>query len=166
MMPACPRHTRPMHLRPLLLSTLWLAATLPAQAQMFKDPQLEGLYRADKLAEVEKLGQQRVASQADDADEPGALARIFGPVLGPVLGPVRGQRSEQPLGQRGDGIGRGHAAPYYTGHRSAPGPRARSGPGSGDEVWVGWMSGPSAGALRALVVQRLTEQRPNRAYVD
>jgi hypothetical protein len=63
-----------MHLRPLLISTLWLAATLPAQAQMFKDPQLEGLYRADKLAEVEKLGLQRLASQTDDAQAVLALA--------------------------------------------------------------------------------------------
>ena len=63
-----------MPLRLPLIASLCLAAALPVHAQMFKDPQFESLYRADKLAEVEKLGQQRVASQADDAQAVLALA--------------------------------------------------------------------------------------------
>ena len=53
---------------------LVMAATAPAQAQMFKDGQLESLYRADRLAEVEKLGAQRLATQADDAQAVLAVA--------------------------------------------------------------------------------------------
>lgn len=63
-----------MPLRLPLIASLCLATALPAHAQMFKDPQLESLYRADKLAEVEKLGQQRLAGQADDAQAVLALA--------------------------------------------------------------------------------------------
>ena len=63
-----------MPLRLPLIASLCLAAALPVHAQMFKDPQFESLYRADNLAEVEKLGQQRVASQADDAQAVLALA--------------------------------------------------------------------------------------------
>jgi tetratricopeptide (TPR) repeat protein len=64
----------PKRLNERILVLLTIAVIGPAQAQMFKDGHLESLYRADRLVEVEKLGAQRLAAQADDPQAVLALA--------------------------------------------------------------------------------------------
>lgn len=61
--------------RVLLCLTCSLAAGAPqAGAQTLKDPTLEALYQAEKTDELLRVAQQRLATQADDAQAVLALA--------------------------------------------------------------------------------------------
>lgn len=51
----------------LSLCSLILATPLGASAQMLKDPALEALYVTDKTDELQRVAQQRLAAQAEDA---------------------------------------------------------------------------------------------------
>lgn len=49
----------------IVIGAACLAASL-AQAQVFSEPALEALYRAEKHVELDRIAQQRLATQADD----------------------------------------------------------------------------------------------------
>lgn len=68
-----PRMTR--H-RPLLAAALSAALALPAAAQSsyFKEPALDALYAAGQHAELDRVGQRRLAARADDAQAVLAVA--------------------------------------------------------------------------------------------
>lgn len=71
-MPACSPTATATLLAALLLAPL----TAPAQAQMFKDPALQALYAAQRVAELESTSQQRLARQADDGQAVLGLAMV------------------------------------------------------------------------------------------
>lgn len=57
------------------LVALWLPLAA-VQAQVFKDPALNALYDAEKLAELDQLAQRRLAARADDAQAVLATALV------------------------------------------------------------------------------------------
>lgn len=64
----------PIRLFRAVLTPLLACATLGAGAQTLADPALEALYVAERSAELQRVAQQRLASQADDAQAVLALA--------------------------------------------------------------------------------------------
>lgn len=60
--------------RPLAVLLVLLAAATASPAQMLADPALEGLYQAERLADLQRAAQQRLAAQPDDAQAVLALA--------------------------------------------------------------------------------------------
>ena len=63
-----------LHLRPVLWLLAAASSAPAAHAQMLKDPALQALYAAEKHDELQRLAQQRVAAQVDDAQAVLALA--------------------------------------------------------------------------------------------
>lgn len=60
--------------RLLCLAVLSLSATLPSQAAVFKDPQLQSVWEGGKAEELDKLAQQRLKANPVDAQAAAAAA--------------------------------------------------------------------------------------------